>query len=159
MSRHNGLTGPTPEGFDPPTPRPFANGSRPVPFSPTPKAAVLGRRLAVVVCLGQPLPIVRIPKQPHVAAMRNDVVDNFSRIDHALVRLKIIDRNRMNAEISRTRLLPSRSIASLRRRTANIATSALCLASIAIRLRSEPAAFPTWMLRRNRHYGFGASLI
>lgn len=42
--------------------------------APMPEAAVLERRLAIVASLRHRLPVVAIPKERHVAAMRDDVI-------------------------------------------------------------------------------------
>jgi hypothetical protein len=63
--------------------------------------------LSVVLSLRHALPIVYIPEQASVTAVRDDVIYNFSRIDHIAVLAEVIHCKWMRAEIGGCSLAPS----------------------------------------------------
>ena len=68
-------------------------------FTQRPNPAVFERCLAIVIRLRETLPVVPIPEELHVAAVRNDVIHNLCQIHHSVVRLEVVYCDRMCLQV------------------------------------------------------------
>jgi hypothetical protein len=78
-----------------------------------PECAILKGCLAIMIALRHRRPVADVPEQSHVPTVRNDVIDDFSRIDSAAVIAKVIDCDRMLLQESLRRFLPSVAVTAL----------------------------------------------
>lgn len=81
-------------------------------------SSLAGPRLDVVVPLAERLPVIAIPEQRLISAVRYSVINNACRCCASVTRALITER--MRAQMTAPGFLPLRAVASLCRRTADL---------------------------------------
>jgi hypothetical protein len=144
------------QGFDPHTPH-VIHTDRSPPLGGScisaAEATIFLCSLSIVFSLRHALPVAYIPKQTSIAAVRDDVIYNLSRIDHLTVLAEVVHCKWMRAEISSRSLAPSGCIQLvILRVTALLQASTFRATSIAIAGNYKSAATDAlaWPLRRKR---------
>ena len=124
------------------------------------ESAVLARRLPVVARFRHRLPVRSIPEQPHVAAMRHDMIDDRRRHYARGSPAFFAFAKRMRAQVMFTRLPPLPRIAAFVRITAPVIRRSACIGEMrgtkAVFLAHERTAprMPARSQRMSRHRAF-----
>jgi hypothetical protein len=84
-----------------------------IPLILSSKSTVFRSRLSIMIGLRETLPVIRVPKELHIATMRNNVINQLGGEQSTIMRLEPIDCDRVRLQICRRRLLPAIAIPSL----------------------------------------------